>query len=271
MRASISSPFNICIPQLPIYMTGLLNHSSPVPKSKPQHEMQHYVKLVKYLCWLTTRFPQWITSRMCWEILVDNTQFNKQCRKNYVSSSECARVIMSSHISIAKLCSLRVEPTTYRCELNSRFFERRAAKSYVEWNSVQLNARPCWGPPKYPNSTLVICCNDKRPTVIIWWIVSYLDVRGWYKCLADPTTIMSKFTPARRWRNLQLNHSKCKEIRMCFKRSPPSYPHIISHGLEFEQVSTEKNPGVTFRQDFKSIILTISVPKLQSVCICYEN
>ena len=51
--------------------------------------------------------------------------------------------------------------------------------------------------------------------------------------------------------HLQLNHSKCKELRMCFKRSAPSYPHIISHGLEFEQVSTAKNPGVTFRQHFK--------------------
>ena len=43
MRASIPSPFNIFIPQLAIYITGILKHSSPIPKSKPQHKMQHQV------------------------------------------------------------------------------------------------------------------------------------------------------------------------------------------------------------------------------------
>ena len=137
---------------------------------------------------------------MCWAILVDNTKFNKLCGKTMFSSSECAWVIMSSHVSITKLYSLGVEPTIVR-ELNSWFFERQAAKSCVEWNSVQLGARPCWMLQRYPNSTLVICCNDKRPAVIIWWIVSYLEVRGWYNCLADRTAIMSKLAPARLWRN----------------------------------------------------------------------
>ena len=38
---------------------------------------------------------------------------------------------------------------------------------------------------------------------------------------------------------------------MCFKTSPPSYSPIVSDGLEFEQVSTAKIPGVTFRQELK--------------------
>ena len=33
--------------------------------------------------------------------------------------------------------------------------------------------------------------------------------------------------------------------------SPPSYAPVISDGLEFEQVSTAKILGVTFRKDFK--------------------
>ena len=37
----------------------------------------------------------------------------------------------------------------------------------------------------------------------------------------------------------------------CSKRSPPSYAPVISDGLEFEQVSTAKILGVTFRQDLK--------------------
>ena len=52
-------------------------------------------------------------------------------------------------------------------------------------------------------------------------------------------------------RKLQLNPSKCKELRTCFKRSPPSYAPVISDGLEFEQVSTAKILGVAFRQDLK--------------------
>ena len=51
--------------------------------------------------------------------------------------------------------------------------------------------------------------------------------------------------------HLQLNPSKCKELRTCFKRSPPSYAPVISDGLEFEQVSTAKILGVTFTQDLK--------------------
>ena len=38
---------------------------------------------------------------------------------------------------------------------------------------------------------------------------------------------------------------------MCLKRSPRSYSPIFSDGLEFEQVSTAKIAGVTFREDLK--------------------
>ena len=51
--------------------------------------------------------------------------------------------------------------------------------------------------------------------------------------------------------HLQLNPSKCKELPTCFKRSPPSYAPVFSDGVEFEQVSTAKILGVTFRQDLK--------------------
>ena len=51
--------------------------------------------------------------------------------------------------------------------------------------------------------------------------------------------------------HLQLNSSKCKELRTCFKRSPPPYAPVISDSLGFEQVSTAKILGVTIRQDLK--------------------
>ena len=38
---------------------------------------------------------------------------------------------------------------------------------------------------------------------------------------------------------------------MCFKSLPRSYSPIVSDGLEFEQVSSAKITGVTFRQDLK--------------------
>ena len=44
---------------------------------------------------------------------------------------------------------------------------------------------------------------------------------------------------------------------------------IISHGLGFEQVSTVKILGEAFRQDLDvTVILTLSLRKLQSVYIC---
>ena len=38
--------------------------------------------------------------------------------------------------------------------------------------------------------------------------------------------------------HLQLNPTKCKEIRTCFKRTTPSFPAVSIEGVEFETVSS---------------------------------
>ena len=51
--------------------------------------------------------------------------------------------------------------------------------------------------------------------------------------------------------HLKLIPTKCREIRKCFKRTPPSFPGVSIEGVEFETVSLAKVPGVTISSDFK--------------------
>ena len=82
-------------------------------------------------------------------------------------------------------------------------------------------------------------------------------VRRWYNCLGDRTAIMSKAHSSKSlmksvhaWsyeNPLQFNSSKCKELRTCFKRSPPCYAPVWSLSKSILQ----KILGVTIRQDLK--------------------
>ena len=51
--------------------------------------------------------------------------------------------------------------------------------------------------------------------------------------------------------HLQLNPTKCKEIRTCFKRTPPIFPGVSIEGVAFETVSSAKVLGVTISSDLK--------------------
>lgn len=175
---------------------------------------------------------------MCWAILVDNTKFNKLCGKTMFSSSECAWVIMSSHVSIAKLYSLGVEPTIVNWIVD--FLRDRQQR-------VMLNGSRC--------SRVHVPAGCSKGTRIALWlfVVMINDLQllsdGSFHIwkFADDTTFSQIVLPScpsslqqgveefSSWsceNQLQLNHSKCKELRTCFKRSPPFYLHIlISHGL----------------------------------------
>ena len=52
--------------------------------------------------------------------------------------------------------------------------------------------------------------------------------------------------------HLKLIPTKCREIRKCFKRTPPSFPGVSIEGVEFETVSLAKVLGVTISSDLKS-------------------
>ena len=49
----------------------------------------------------------------------------------------------------------------------------------------------------------------------------------------------------------QLNPTKCKQLVVCFKKTPPSYGPIKIDGVQFERVSSAKVLGVTISNDFK--------------------
>ena len=51
--------------------------------------------------------------------------------------------------------------------------------------------------------------------------------------------------------HLQLNSTKCKEIRTCFKRTLPSFPGVSIEGVEFETVCLAKVLVVTISCDLK--------------------
>ena len=50
---------------------------------------------------------------------------------------------------------------------------------------------------------------------------------------------------------LVLNPTKCKELVICFKKTPPSYGPIKIDGVQFERVSSAKVLGVTISNDLK--------------------
>ena len=51
--------------------------------------------------------------------------------------------------------------------------------------------------------------------------------------------------------HLQLNPTKCKETRTCFKCTPPYFSQVSIEGVKFEMVSSAKVLGVTISSDLK--------------------
>ena len=51
--------------------------------------------------------------------------------------------------------------------------------------------------------------------------------------------------------HLQLNPTKCKEILICFKRTPPCFSQVSIEGVEFEMVSSAKVLGVIISSNLK--------------------
>ena len=51
--------------------------------------------------------------------------------------------------------------------------------------------------------------------------------------------------------HLQLNSTKCKKIRTCFKRTPPCLSQFSIEGIEFEMISLAKVLGVIISSDLK--------------------
>ena len=163
--------------------------------------------------------------------------------------------LVDHHILVGKLLSLRVKATVVSWVtdfLRSRQQRVKLSGVFSDWLDV---------PAGVPQGTrlgpwlFLAMINDLRlPEEFLMWK------------FADDTTV-SEVVPASKlstlqqaadyihdWsqeNHLQLNPTKCKEIRTCFKRTPPSFPGVSIEGIEFETVSSAKVLGVTISSDLK--------------------
>ena len=163
--------------------------------------------------------------------------------------------LVDHHILVGKLLTLGVKPTVVNWVtdfLRNRQQRVKLSGVFSDWLDV---------PAGVPQGTrlgpwlFLAMINDLRlPEEFLMWK------------FADDTTV-SEVVPASKlstlqqaadyiydWsqeNHLQLNPSKCKEIRTCFKRTPPSFPGVSIEGVEFETVSSAKVLGVTISSDLK--------------------
>ena len=165
--------------------------------------------------------------------------------------------LVDHHVLIAKLYSLGVKPTVVNWIVD--FLRDRQQR-------VKINeTRSSWMhvPAGVPQGTrighwlFVVMINDLQllsdESFHIWKFADDTNVSEIVppSCPSSLQQVVEEISSWSCENHLELNPSKCKELRTCFKRSPPSYAPVISDGLEFEQVSTAKILGVTFRQDLK--------------------
>ena len=163
--------------------------------------------------------------------------------------------LVDHHILVGKLLTLGVKPTVVNWVtdfLRNRQQRVKLSGVFSDWLDV---------PAGVPQGTrlgpwlFLAMINDLRlPEEFLMWK------------FADDTTV-SEVVPASKlstlqqaadyiydWsqvNHLQLNPTKCKEIRTCFKRTPPSFPGVSIEGVEFETVSSAKVLGVTISSDLK--------------------
>ena len=135
--------------------------------------------------------------------------------------------LVDHHVLIAKLYSLGVKPTGVRqgTRIGPWLF-------VVMINDLQLLSDESFHIWKFADDTTV---SEIIPP----------------SCPSSLQQVVNEISSWSYENHLQFNSSKCKELRTCFKRSPPSCAPVISDGLEFEKVSNAKILGVTIRQDLK--------------------
>ena len=148
--------------------------------------------------------------------------------------------LVDHHILVGKLLTLGVKPTVVNWVtdfLRNRQQRVKLSGVFSDWLDVPVGV---------PQGTrlgpwlFLATINDLRlPEEFLMWK------------FADDTTV-SEVVPASKlstlqqaadyiydWsqeNHLQLNPTKCKEIRTCFKRTPPSFPGVSIEGIEFETV-----------------------------------
>jgi len=165
--------------------------------------------------------------------------------------------LVDHHVLIAKLYSLGVKPTIVNWIVDF-LIDRQQRVKINETRSNWMHV-----PAGVPHGTrigpwlFVVMINDLQllsdESFHIWKFTDDTTVSEIVppSCPSSLQQVVNEISSWSYENHLQLNCSKCEELRTCFKRSPPSYAPVISDGLEFEQVSNAKILGVTIRQDLK--------------------
>ena len=80
-----------------------------------------------------------------------------------------------------------------------------------------------------------------------------MEVCRRHDCFGGGAKFWGKFFTGSRQSHFQLvsQPTKCKELVVCFKKTPPSYGPIKIYGVQFERVSSAKVLGVTISNDLK--------------------
>ena len=80
-----------------------------------------------------------------------------------------------------------------------------------------------------------------------------MEVCRRHDCFGGGAKFWGKFFTGSRQSHFQLvsQPTKCKELVVCFKKTPPSYGPIKIYGVQFERVSSAEVLGVTISIDLK--------------------
>ena len=163
--------------------------------------------------------------------------------------------LVDHHILVAKLLSLGVKPTVVNWVIDFL----RSRQQRVKLNGVLSDWLDV--PAGVPQGTRL------GPWLFLAMINDLRLPEGFHLWkFADDTTV-SEVVPASKlsslqqaadyihdWsqeNHLQLNPTKCKEIRTCFKHTPPCFSQVSIEGVEFEMVSSAKVLGVVISSDLK--------------------
>ncbi|XP_068757749.1 uncharacterized protein [Montipora capricornis] len=165
--------------------------------------------------------------------------------------------LVDHHLLIAKLFSVGVKPTTVNWIIDFLRDRQQRVKlnnnCYFSWLNVPARVRQ--GTRLGPWLFLVMINDLKLPgeSFSMWKFaedttVSEVVPSSGESSLQEAVNHISSWSHSNLF---QLNPTKCKELVVCFKKTPPSYGPIKIYGEKFERVSSAKVLGVTISNDLK--------------------
>ena len=165
--------------------------------------------------------------------------------------------LVDHHLLTAKLFSLGVKPTTVNWIIDFLRSRQQRVKlnnnCYSSWLNVPVGVPQ--GTRLGPWLFFVMINDPKLPgeSFSMWKFaddstVSEVVPSSGESSLQEVVNHISSWSH----NNLfQLNPTKCKELVVCFQKTPPSYGPIKIDGVQFQKVSSAKVLGVTISNDLE--------------------